>query len=111
MADTPITVHLVEPDGTRHRVGGRAGQSLMRVATDAGIDGIKADCGGMMTCATCHVIVDADWADRLPAPSGDELAMLEMTAAPRQPTSRLSCQIVLDEAIDGLTAGLPDTQY
>ena len=52
-----------------------------------------------------------DWAARLPPPSPDEDAMLEMTAAPRQATSRLSCQIVLDESLDGLTAILPDTQY
>ena len=106
-----ITVHLVEVDGTRHTLGGNAGQCLMRVATDAGLDGIKADCGGCMTCATCHVIVDAEWAGRLPPPSGDEDAMLEMTAAERQPTSRLSCQIVLDETLDGLVAGIPETQY
>ena len=106
-----ITVHLVEADGTRHTVGGNPGQSLMRVATDAGIDGIKADCGGCMTCATCHVIVDADWAGRLPPPSPDEEAMLEMTAAERQAGSRLSCQIVLGESIDGLVAAIPETQY
>jgi 2Fe-2S ferredoxin len=107
----PITVHLVEVDGTRHTLGGNAGQSLMRIATDAGIDGIKADCGGCMTCATCHVIVDPGWAGRLPPPSQDEDAMLEMTAAERQPTSRLSCQIVLDASLDGLVAALPETQY
>ncbi|HEX2539942.1 MAG TPA: 2Fe-2S iron-sulfur cluster-binding protein [Caldimonas sp.] len=106
-----ITVHLVDADGTRHTLAGNVGQSLMRVATDAGLDGIKADCGGCMTCATCHVIVDAAWAGRLPPPSSDEEAMLEMTAAERQPTSRLSCQIVLAEAIEGLVAGIPDTQY
>jgi len=107
----PITVQLVEPDGSRHTLTGDPGLSLMRVATDAGVDGIKADCGGCLTCATCHVFVDPVWAGRLPPPSPDEDAMLEMTAAPRQPNSRLSCQIVLDEALDGLVAGLPDTQY
>ncbi|HEY4958794.1 MAG TPA: 2Fe-2S iron-sulfur cluster-binding protein [Caldimonas sp.] len=106
-----ITVHLVEPGGTRHALAARAGQSLMRAAVEAGIDGIKADCGGVMSCATCHVIVDEAWAARLPPPSRDEEAMLEMTAAPRQPTSRLSCQIALDDDLDGLTATLPDTQY
>ena len=106
-----ITVHLVEPDGSRHTLAGRAGQSLMRAAVDAGIAGIKADCGGMMSCATCHVMVEPAWAPRLPAPSRDEAAMLEMTAAPRVPTSRLSCQIVLDRELDGLTATLPETQY
>ncbi|MGZ5131695.1 MAG: 2Fe-2S iron-sulfur cluster-binding protein [Caldimonas sp.] len=106
-----IAIILIEPDGRRHELQGRAGQSLMRAAVEAGIDGIKADCGGVMSCATCHVIVAEEWAARLPPPSSDELAMLEMTAAPRRPSSRLSCQIVLGEALDGLTAGLPETQY
>ena len=107
----PITVHLVDADGTRHAIRGETGKSLMRVATDAGLDGIKADCGGCMTCATCHVIIDAEWAARLPPPSADEEAMLQMTAAERRPTSRLSCQIVLQEGLDGFVAGIPETQY
>lgn len=110
-APPTITVHLVESDGKRHALVAAVAQSLMRAAVAAGLDGIKADCGGMMTCATCHVIVDAAWAARLPAPSRDEEAMLEMTAAPRRPTSRLSCQIALDADLDGLTVAMPDTQY
>jgi ferredoxin, 2Fe-2S len=106
-----VVAYLVEAGGTRHRVAGRAGDSLMGAAVDAGIDAIKADCGGMMSCATCHVFVAIEWAARLPPPSPGEEAMLEMTAAPRQATSRLSCQIVLDDSLDGLTAILPDTQY
>jgi 2Fe-2S ferredoxin len=102
---------LVEPDGRRHTLVARTGQSLMRAAVDAAIDGIKADCGGVMTCATCHVYVDADWLARLPPPSDDEDAMLEMTAAPRLATSRLSCQLQLTPALDGLVATLPETQY
>jgi 2Fe-2S ferredoxin len=106
-----ITVHLIEPDGRRRSVTGRSGQSLMKAATSAGVDGIAADCGGCMTCATCHVFVDPAWVDRLPAASADEEAMLETTAVARRPTSRLSCQIVLDDSLDGLVAGLPETQY
>jgi ferredoxin, 2Fe-2S len=106
-----ILIQLIEADGRVHELPGKAGQSLMRAAIDAGIDGIKADCGGLMSCATCHVYVDEAWAERLPEPSADENAMLDMTAAERRPTSRLSCQIVLDESLSGLTAGLPDTQY
>ena len=106
-----ITVHLIETDGRRRTVSGREGQSLMKAATSSGVDGIAADCGGCMTCATCHVIVDPAWVDRLPATSADEDGMLETTAVPRQPTSRLSCQIVLDDSLDGLVAGLPETQY
>ena len=83
----------------------------MRAAVDAGIEGIKADCGGLMTCATCHVYIDEAWVERLPQPSADENAMLDMTAAQRRPTSRLSCQIVLDADSRGLTAGIPETQY
>ena len=106
-----VTVHLVAPDGAGRVIAATPGESLMRAATAAGVDAIKADCGGMLSCATCHVFVDEAWAARLPPPSADEDAMLEMTAAPRRPTSRLSCQIVLGPELDGLTAGLPDTQY
>jgi 2Fe-2S ferredoxin len=108
---TTITVHLIEASGARHTLAAPVALSLMRAAVAAGIDGIKADCGGTMTCATCHVYVDDAWASRLPAPSSDEDAMLEMTAAPRRPTSRLSCQIALGVELDGLTATLPETQY
>ena len=106
-----IAVHLVDADGTRRTLAARTGQSLMRAAVDADVDGIKADCGGVMTCATCHVYVDRSWLERMPAPSGDEDAMLEMTAAPRGATSRLSCQIALEPGLDGLTVTLPATQY
>jgi 2Fe-2S ferredoxin len=108
---TTVTVHLIESSGARHTLTAPVAQSLMRAALAAGLDGIKADCGGTMTCATCHVYVDDAWAPRLPPPSRDEDAMLEMTAAPRRRTSRLSCQIALDVELDGLTATLPDTQY
>jgi len=110
-APTTVTVQLVEPDGTGHALVAPIGTSLMRAAVAAGIDGIKADCGGVMTCATCHVYVDPSWLARLPPPSGDEDAMLEMTAAPRSPTSRLSCQLQLTPALDVLVATLPETQY
>lgn len=106
-----VTVHLIAADGTAHTVVGHAGQSLMRAATAAGVNGIAADCGGCMTCATCHVVDDASWVERLPAASADEESMLEATAVPRRSTSRLSCQIVLDATLDGLVAGLPETQY
>ena len=106
-----ITVHLTAADGTRHVVAGRVGESLMQAAVAAGIDAVAADCGGMLSCATCHVYIDPAWLAKLPPPSRDEDAMLDMTASPRRPTSRLACQIALDESLDGLTAGLPDTQY
>ena len=105
-----ITVHLIEPDGRRHTV--TAAPAIIDEGGDVGqIDGIAADCGGCMTCATCHVIVDPAWIERLPAASADEDAMLDTTAVPRQPTSRLSCQIALEDGLDGLVAGLPESQY
>lgn len=106
-----VQVHLRAPDGRELTLSGRDGQSLMRAAQAAGVAGIAADCGGCLSCATCHVIVDDAWLARLPPPDADEQAMLEMTAAPREPGSRLSCQVVLTPTLDGLRARLPDTQY
>lgn len=106
-----IDVHLQAADGSETQVRAEPGQSLMRAAVAAGVAGIAADCGGVLSCATCHVIVAADWADRLPPPAADEMAMLEMTAAVREATSRLACQILLQPALDGLRVRLPDRQY
>lgn len=111
---SPVTVHLQAADGSPYavpQVQGKPGQSLMRSAVRAGVDGIAADCGGTLSCATCHVIVAADWAARLPPPSADEQAMLEMTAVAMEPTSRLACQITLQPELDGLCVRLPSTQY
>jgi ferredoxin, 2Fe-2S len=83
----------------------------MQAATRAGLDAIAADCGGSLTCATCHVYVATDWLSKLPPPSADELSMLEMTAAPRLATSRLSCQLVATDAMHGMVITLPATQY
>lgn len=106
-----ITIHLRTHAGPGRDLRARTGQSLMRAAVHAGVDEIAADCGGCLTCATCHVYVDAAWFARLPPPGADEAAMLEMTAAERRPTSRLSCQIDLTPALDGLSVELPERQY
>ena len=106
-----ITVHLQAADGSVQTLQARVGRSLMQEAVNAGVEAIAADCGGSLTCATCHVFVGAEWAARLPAPTADERSMLEMTAAPREPGSRLSCQITLAPTLDGLRVRLPATQY
>ncbi|MDH4051122.1 MAG: 2Fe-2S iron-sulfur cluster-binding protein [Rubrivivax sp.] len=106
-----VTAQLIEPDGRATTVRARPGTSLMRAATDAGIEGIAADCGGCLSCATCHVYVAPEWLAALPPPDADERAMLELTAAEPRPESRLSCQIVLTSALDGLRVQLPPTQY
>lgn len=106
-----ITVHLVSHDGTPRRLECRPGQSLMQAAVKANVRGIEAECGGMMTCGTCHVYVREPHAARLAAPSADEEGMLAFTAEARRENSRLSCQIPLTDAMDGLTVDLPATQY
>ena len=106
-----ITVHVDLPDGQRRSLQAPVGRSLMRVATDAGIDSIAADCGGTCSCATCHVIVATEWLALLPAATDEEAAMLDMTAAPREPGSRLSCCINLSAALDGLAVRVATTQY
>lgn len=108
-----ITIHLVGPDAEpgETTLEAREGQSLMQAAVAANVHGIEADCGGLLTCATCHVYVREPFASRLPPPSEDELGMLEFTAAPRRANSRLSCQIQLTPALDGLTVDLPETQH
>jgi ferredoxin, 2Fe-2S len=111
MPAVKITIHLRAHDGAVRDLQAGTGQSLMRAAVRAGVDAIAADCGGCLTCATCHVYVDAAWFARLPPPDADEAAMLEMTAAERRPTSRLSCQIELAPALDGLSVELPERQY
>ncbi len=105
------TVHLQAADGSNSLLAVREGQTLMRAAVAGGVEGIAADCGGTLSCATCHVYVDAEWWPRLPPPDADEAAMLEMTAAPREAGSRLACQIRVTAALDGLRVTLPPTQY
>ena len=106
-----ITIKFIAADQSEQTVQGKPGDSLMKAAVDAGVSGIAADCGGTLTCATCHVYVAPEWADKLPAPIADESDMLDFAAAPVQPDSRLSCQIVLTPELDGLVVKLPATQY
>lgn len=105
------TVTYIQADGTRHGIAVAEGETVMRGALNEGIEGIIGECGGGLACATCHCYVDEAWADKLPAPSQDELDMLECTASERKPTSRLSCQITIDPALDGLVVRLPEAQY
>lgn len=108
---TSIQIHLIHPDGSRQTIKARAGQSLMQAAVDANVEGIDADCGGSLTCATCHVFVEPDWSSRLPVPGKEELGLLDFTATPREGGSRLSCQIALTPELSGLTVRLPEGQH
>lgn len=104
------TVTFVDPDGTRHTLDGEDGMSVMEVAVRNGLDGIEADCGGAAACATCHVYVAPDWIDIAGTATGDEAEMLEFAVDP-QAGSRLSCQIRLTAALDGLVVGIPLSQH
>ena len=106
-----ITINFIAPDASTTCRRGKIGKSLMAAAVASDVDGIAADCGGLLTCATCHVFVAEPFASTLPPPDAEELSMLAFTAVPRQPNSRLSCQITLTAALDGLTVELPTTQY
>jgi 2Fe-2S ferredoxin len=103
-------VTYVNAEGDGETVQGSLGTTVMQTAVARGIDGIVAECGGNLMCATCHVFVDEDWLDQLPELTAEEDEMLEETACPRRPNSRLSCQLVLDASLDGIVVGLPETQ-
>ncbi len=82
----------------------------MRGAVSGAVDGIEAQCGGNMICATCHCYVQEPWLEKLPQPSADELLMLSNVAAARRGNSRLSCQLVVTPELDGLTVQFPERQ-
>lgn len=109
---TTIHVHLVPAgDGAPIALQCKTGLSLMQAAVKADVEAIVGECGGTLTCATCHVYVREPFAAMLEPVSSDEDAMLDYTASPRAPNSRLSCQIKLTEELDGLTVDLPASQY
>ena len=92
---------VVTRDGTETQVEGQAGLSVMEVIRDAGFDELLALCGGCCSCATCHVHVDADFVERLPTMSEDEDDLLD-SSDHRIERSRLSCQLRVSDALDGL---------
>ncbi|HEY3912207.1 MAG TPA: ferredoxin family 2Fe-2S iron-sulfur cluster binding protein [Stellaceae bacterium] len=96
---------FVERDGARREVDAPVGLSVLEIAHRHGID-IEGACEGSLACSTCHVIVDPEWYDRLDAASEDEDDMLDL-AFNLSKTSRLGCQIVITEELDGLTVRLP----
>ena len=101
---------FISPDGTSAEVDVAIGGSLMHAATTHGVDGIVGDCGGAMSCATCHVFVEEQFVALLAEPAPAETQMLDYTAAPRQPNSRLSCQLVMTPELDGLAVRIADPQ-
>ncbi|MEV5981386.1 2Fe-2S iron-sulfur cluster-binding protein [Streptomyces sp. NPDC052114] len=103
-------ITYVAVDGSETTVDVPHGTSVMRGAVFNDIDGIVAQCGGNAQCATCHVYVADAGLDRLEPMRPDEDDLLDFTAAPRRSTSRLSCQLPVTEAMEGLTVHLPERQ-
>ena len=97
-------------DGADIAVAAEPGKSLMQVAMDNMIEGIIAECGGCMSCATCHVHIDPGWTERVGSPSADEAQMLELAVDPDQ-TSRLSCRVTVDADWEGLVVRVPAAQF
>jgi 2Fe-2S ferredoxin len=84
----------------------------MRGALYNGVDGIVGECGGALSCATCHCYVDEAWTEKVGGPVNEtEEELLEQASAEVKPNSRLSCQIDMTDALDGLVVHLPESQY
>ena len=99
-----MKIVVILPDETRRDVDGRPGNSLMKTLREAGLP-IRAECGGAMACATCHVKVDDAWIDKTGRAGDEESDLLDMSDY-RSGTSRLACQIRLNDGLDGLEVEL-----
>ena len=102
-------ITYIEHNGKSHTINVANGLSVMEGAVQNNIPGIDADCGGSMACATCHVYVNDEWLDKLPTKEDGEEDMLDMAFEPKQ-NSRLSCQLIVSDELDGLVVNIPSKQ-
>jgi len=119
LARTPATRNLetdmakityIEHNGTKHDVDVANGMTVMEGARDNDIPGIEADCGGACACSTCHVYVAEEWVDKLPPREAMEEDMLDFAFEPDPNRSRLTCQLQVTDALDGLVVQMPEKQ-
>ena len=103
-------ITYVEFGGTEHVVDVPDGLTVMEGARDNGIPGIEADCGGACACSTCHVYVDPAWVDKLPPREAMEEDMLDFAYQPDPTRSRLTCQLKVSSALEGLKVFMPEKQ-
>ncbi|WP_037577973.1 2Fe-2S iron-sulfur cluster-binding protein [Phaeacidiphilus oryzae] len=96
--------------GTEYSVDAEVGDTVMAVAVRSGVPGIIGECGGNCSCATCHVWVGEEFAERVGPPGDMEEDLLDMAVAERRGTSRLACQIRITEELDGLSVEVPADQ-
>ena len=102
-------ITYIEYNGKIHSIEVANGLSVMEGAVQNNIPGIDADCGGSMACATCHVYVKEEWFNKLPKKEDGEEDMLDMAFEPKK-NSRLSCQLMVSDQLDGLVVNLPEKQ-
>ena len=102
-------ITLVEFNGTDHTIDAEVGKSLMLNAIDNGVPGIDADCGGACACGTCHVFLEQQWLETAGTSNPLEDSMLSMRPD-REEQSRLSCQIEITDAMDGMVVRMPEYQ-
>ena len=102
-------ITYIEHNGTNHTVDVQNGLTVMEGAVQNNIPGIDADCGGSMACATCHVYVKEDWFDNINKKNEGEDDMLDQAYEPKK-NSRLSCQIIVSDDLDGLVVDMPEKQ-
>ena len=102
-------ITYVEHSGKSHTIQVQNGLTVMEGAVQNNIPGIDADCGGSMACATCHVYVKEEWSNKLPKKEDGEEDMLDMAYEPSK-FSRLSCQLIVSDELEGLVVNLPVKQ-
>ena len=102
-------ITYIEHNGKSHTLDVAKGLSVMEGAIQNNISGIDADCGGSMACATCHVYVKEEWFDKLPKKEDGEEDMIDMAYEPNK-FSRLSCQLIVSDELEGLIVNLPEKQ-
>ena len=102
-------ITYVENDGKSHTVEVDNGLTVMEGAVQNNIPGIDADCGGSMACATCHVYVKEEWLNKLEKAEDAEQDMIDMAFEPKK-NSRLSCQLIVSDELDGLIVTTPEKQ-
>ena len=102
-------ITYIEHSGKSHTIQVQNGLTVMEGAVQNNIPGIDADCGGSMACATCHVYVKEEWFDKLPKKEDGEEDMIDMAYEPNK-FSRLSCQLIVSDELEGLVVKLPEKQ-
>ena len=102
-------INFIDKSGNKKSVEVDTGLSVMEGAIQNNIPGIDADCGGSMACATCHVYVEENWLDKIPKAEDAEIDMIDMAHEPKK-NSRLSCQIIMNNDLDGLIVTTPEKQ-